>query len=251
MSIMDAFRNFLPNSPAQSNQTMPGNLPRTEPVMLQNSNNGLPNPANLPVVQNQNPVIETPISPMADFAEIWKIDPPKQGAPDTGNIKFNLDPIKVAEASKSLDFTKSIPVELLAKVTAGGPDALQAVIAIANQIGQQSFAQSQVSSAKVLELALAEANSRFSANVPGIVRAQNIANTLQETNPLFSNPATAPMLELLKTQLATKFPTATPAEISDHAHKYLVGVAGEVNKLTQSQTAPAKSNEIDWLKTFS
>jgi hypothetical protein len=112
---------------------------------------------------------------------------------------------------------------------------------------QASFAQTMMANTKILESGLESSHQRVQATLPGTIRKQAVGQALREDNPLFSNPATAPMLQMLETQLTSQFPTATIAEIQEHAKRYLSAFAGEVTK-TQTVATPQdpRGKEIDW-----
>lgn len=242
MSIMDAFRNALGGSAQQTPQQVPpGNIPPNQPPMLAQTQEGQIPPA--PTLQ-PNQQVTPPQSPLADFSNLWEA-PTTPPDPNKGAVQFTIDPTKINQVASSIDFTKSIPPELMQKALAGGPEAMQALMQVINTVSQQAFAQSTMANTKVIETALAQQREKFSAEIPDLVRSQSISSTLRQENPLFKNPATAPMLTALETQLAAKFPSATPQEISNHARKYLEGFAAEITKQTAPAASP-KQGEIDW-----
>lgn len=245
MSIMDAFRNLMPSG-AQTppNLPQPGNFPAVAPEMLQGPQPGvIPNITPTPVAA---PITE-PKSPFEEFNKLWE---PVKSAENAGKVTFNIDPVKVNAAAAGIDFTKSISPELMQKVAAGGPEAMQAMLTVMNQVGQQAFAQSAMSNAKVMETALAQARENIMPEIKDSVRRENIASTMRVDNPLYSNPAIAPLLTMLETQFASTFPTATPAEIRQKASAYLTNTASEINKVYVPAAAqpPGAVQEFDFTK---
>lgn len=248
---MDIFRTAIggnsnaaqpPVNPALQ-QTQPGNLPATAtPAMTAASADGqTPGLANNPK--------EIP-SPFAEFEKLWDTPTLPEGQTADAPIQFNIDPAKVNQSARGIDFTKTITPALLEKINAGGEGATQAMLQAMNEMGQSVFAQAMMANTKILEKGLESGHQRVQKTLPDAVRKQAIGQALREDNPLFTNPATAPMLEMLETQLTAQFPGATAAQIKDHARKYLTSFADEAAKL---KPAPAQSKgtsravrETDW-----
>lgn len=249
MGISDIFR-FGSN--AQSAQPAPSAIPNTA------LSQGLP--ANLPPMmqpQGGNPMAPgaqgepqtQEKSPFAEFEKLWDTPKPVDGQIQDEPIRFNIDASKVQQSAKQIDFTKTVTPALLERINAGGEGAMQAMMQAMNEMGQTIFAQSMMAGTRVLENGLETSHQRLSRTLPETIRKQNVSTTLRESNPLFSNPATAPMLKMLESQLTSQFPTATPQQIAEHARNYLVSFAGEAAKLnpeTQAQASFQAGREIDW-----
>lgn len=252
MGIMDAFKNAFaaPSQvPAgmqpQQNQVgpaTPGNMPANPTMITQGSPDGQV-PGTVP---NQGEK-----SPFEDFNKLWETPKPVEGAIQDAPIKFTIDPTKVMNSAKQIDFTKTVTPALLEKVNAGGEGAMQAMLQVVNEIAQTSFAQAMMANTKVLESGLESTHQRTARTIPDAVRKVTVGNTLRESNPLFNNPATAPILQMLESQLLTQFPNASAAEISNHAQKYLSTFATEALKLDPDQQkaariTDARGKEQDW-----
>ena len=219
-----------------------------QPAMI----SGDPHKPNMPT-ETQTQAEKEPASPMGEWAELWTMEQPKPGEADpNAPFRFNVDPAKVQQQVGRIDFTKSITPELLAKINAGGPEATAALLTAMNTIGQQVMVQSSLVNTKILESGLDASSTRMESKLPGLVRNQSISNALREDNPLFTNPATAPMLEAISSQMAAKFPNATPAEIRENAKKYLIGFAQEAQSVYKvepngtPQNNKANMSEYDW-----
>jgi hypothetical protein len=173
---------------------------------------------------------------------------------------MNADPTKIMQAAKGVDFSKAITPEALTNAAKGDPSALAQVV---NEAAQAGFAQSSVATAKIVEAALARQAQDFQDKyIPEVLRRERINNALTADNPLFSNPAVAPMMEMLKSQMATKYPTASAAEVKAKAEEYMTGFASEIAKATGKSFGDAAaggaggaggsgaSQEEDWSKFF-
>lgn len=246
MSIMDTFRSaFGGNSqqPQQPQVNQPGNLPAQQPVMMSQGSPDGQIPGGQAIPQEQEK------SPFAEFEKMWDPKVPVNGEVLDGPIKFQIDPGKVQQSARNIDFTKQITPALLAQIKAGGEGATDAMLQAMNEMAQTVFAQTMMANTKVLESGLESSHQRSQKTLPDQIRKQNIGATLREDNPLFSNPATAPMLQMLESQLTSQFPNATGAEISAHARKYLSTFAGEITKSDPqvvSKTKFAAGRELDW-----
>lgn len=262
MQIMDMFRSMVGAQPA----AMPAN-PNQNPAAQVNQQQQavqLPNqqtPANAgadpanPGFGQPDPKQEK--SPLEDFSKLWTIDPKTDGAADPrlGDFAFSVDQAAIKKATQGIDFTKAITPEILAKVQAGGEGAMAAMLSAMNTMAQEAVRNSVLVSAGIVEGGIKSSGANTEKLLPSLVRRSNISNALREDNPLFSNPATAPMLSMLEGQLTRKFPNATPAEVTEHARKYLVEFATvakdldpEVQKATQQ--AAAKTPNISDFSTW-
>lgn len=248
MGLMDMFKFGAGATPAPSavpngaTPGAPGNIPQQQPAMLTGSQDGqVPGGTNAPQEQNK--------SPLEEFNKLWDPVKPAEGAIPDEPIRFNIDANKVQASARNIDFTKTITPALLEKINAGGDGAMQAMMQAMNEMGQTIFAQSMMAGTKVLETGLESSHQRISRTLPDTIKKQAVGSALRENNPLFSNPATAPMLGMLEKQLTAQYPTASVAEIQEHARNYLVNFAKEATKLdpaTQVQTRFAAGREEDW-----
>ena len=75
-----------------------------------------------------------------------------------------------------------------------------------------------------------------------MLRTQSAANHLKDTNPIFSNPAIQPVIEATQQQLLSKFPNATPAEITAMTNNYILAM-GEA--FAPKPVTPV-SKDTDW-----
>jgi len=247
MSIMDTFRNAFsgPSAVPNNMNQAPGNIPN-QPGNLPAIQN--PIAANSPDGQLPGTAPQAQTDPMAEFQKLWEPAKPVDGAYVDSPVKFTIDPAKVNQSVKAIDFTKMVTPALMEKINAGGEGAMQATIQAMNEMAQNVMAQTMMANTKVLENGLELGHKRVEASLPGTIRKQTVSAALREDNPLFNNPATAPMLQMLETQLLQQFPHATTAEIKEHAKTYLAGFA---NTIKGQEPVPqaiqdARGREVDW-----
>ena len=225
-NLMQAFQGGS-QPPQQPQSQIPPNQPDMNKAA--DANGGIPPITAAPA--------QEPPAPLADFKDLFTPPDPKT-TPTTGPVALNLDPAKLNQMAGQLDFTKSITPELLAKINAGGPEAMTAMLTAMNVVGQQAFSQAVAANTKIAESAIAATHNNLGAQIPGMVREHAVTSALRENNPMFSNPATQPFLELIGKQFISKYPEATPAQIQEHSKKFLTEYVQEQAKHLGLQITP-------------
>lgn len=183
------------------------------------------------------------VSPMDQFKSLW--EPTVTQGVDTTlpqNIFSGADPVKMLEAARKVDFSKSIPPEVLSKITAGGPDAAAAFSQALNDVSQRAYAQSSFASTKMIESALAKFQEGIDSRLPGQIKKHAVSDSIRESNPALQHPAAAPIMEALQSQMAVKYPNATVSEIRDMASQYLTAFAGSASPKPAAPAVPASEN---------
>lgn len=169
-------------------------------------------------------------SGLDQFADLFNTvaDPEAQGQP-----LFNVTHDKVMESARKQDFRVPATEEQMANIAKGGPEAAQAMFDIMNAMVQQGYGQSAFTTTKLIEGGLARGNYAKVNDVESTIRKNAVSNSLREDNPLFSHAAAQPIIASIQNSLLTKFPTATTAEISEMARKYV----SEFAKMAQAPEA--------------
>ena len=202
-----------------------------------------------PPVAPAVPVVPTaPASPLDEFKSLWE---PSTTPTVDGTLPANMfsgtDPAKMLEAARKVDFAKSIPADVLSKITAGGPDAAAAFMAALNDVSQRSYAQSSFASTKIVEAALAKFQEGLDSRLPSQIKKQQVSDSIRESNPALMHPAAAPIMEAMQAQLSVKYPNATVAELQGMASQYLTAFNTAAN--------PAKVEKVsateNWGEFFS
>ncbi len=189
-------------------------------------------------------------APLDKFKDLWQ---PIENQGNEQQTDTPVDPQKLMEAAAKVDFSKIADPASLQKIAAGGEEAVGALVQLLNKTAQTVYGQSAVTTAKIVEQAVSQAQERFTAQVPEMLRKQNVRSRVFEENPAFSNPAVAPLIEAQVQQLANKYPKATQAELTNMAKEYLMGVAGLINpaKTDASANQQTGKDEVDWDKYLS
>lgn len=206
MSIFDMFSR--PAAPQQQQQTTQQRqnpaTPDTNQVQSDGSVVGIPKTG------------EGDKSPLANYDKLW--ENPTTQALRSAVPDINSDYGKMLETSKTIDFSKHVNPDDVAKALKGDATAFSAVI---SQVGQAAVAMSVASSSAVTSNALkTQETNLLNSVVPELFRRREAAIGLRENNPIFSNPAVAPMVAGLERQLAEKYPTETSQQITARATEF-------------------------------
>ncbi len=188
--------------------------PEPAPVAAATSVTSAPAPAPAPV---------EPPAPLDTFSKLWDAPstPKPIDATRPGNIFAGADPTKMLEAARGVDFSRSIDPALLTQIEAGGPEAAKAMLAIANNIGQQAYAQSAFAATQMIERALGKYDEGANSRLPSTLKRLNASEAVQTSNPALNHKAVAPVVRLLEAKFAEQFPQATAAQIKDYTVQYL------------------------------
>jgi len=192
------------------------------------------------------PGSEQPAAPMAEFSKLWETKP-NDG---TGNQSLfaNIDPAKVQEAAGKVNFAQVVGSETLAKIQAGGPEAAQAFVEAMNKVSQTVYAQSAVATTQLIDRALAEQSTRFEAKLPDLIKRQTASEGIKGDNAIFSNPAVAPVVGMIQSQVASAYPNATAAEQKEMTKAYFKQLT---EAIAPAPSAPKKTGKkaddgFDW-----
>lgn len=222
-----------PNNTPQNNLQTPPNVPAD------------PNNPTVPVNGSANPPAAA--SPLDQFKTVW--EPTPAAKPDP-NAPTPPDPQKIMQAATQVDFTKVIKPEQLQAIAKGGEEAVQAFAQSIQSVAGAIYGQSMVATTKIVENAVATAEQRFNERLPQAVSRTSSRELLSQENPAFQNPAVAPLVEMVHSQLAQKYPNASAAELAKLSKEYMAAAASVFNpaKPNQSQAAgPVDENWSDYL----
>ena len=230
MSIFDIFNRSAPPAGAAANPTVPGN---TTPAAT---------PGNMPAATDK-PAGDT--SPLDQFSKLWETKT-DAGTNPTFAPDFTFDPSKVGDAAAKLDFKKVIDPAQAKAALAGDMNAFLDVL---NKVSQASFAQSVTASGLMSQEAAKRTGAATEKALPEFMRRQQAAAGVQE-NSFFTNPAVAPVMTTIQTQIAATYPNATAAEIQRYTQEYFGQMAEAYATSTGKTlgTAPpsAVNKNEDW-----
>lgn len=258
MSIFDMFKTVPTAQPAapavatpvQQAAPTPGNIPASAAAASTTvaTAGTAPNGA-VPV--NEVTADGATKSGLDQFADIWNTQA-QQGT--QGQPLFNVSQEKMMEAARKQNFGFQPSPEQAAKITAGGPEAVQAMMEMMNTMAQNVYAHSAFASTRLIEGALEKSQFARAADIDNKFKSLTVTNTLNSENPIFSNPAAQPLLDSVKNQLLVKYPNATPNELATMAKTFLQDfiTAANAPQAQQQQQAQAQAAAgEDWSKFFS
>lgn len=252
--IMDLFKSVTP--PVQ--QTVPPNpniptgvaqpgqpLPGTQSSEVTSPNGVVP-------VQDPNANPGNPgnsESPLANFKDIWNTPATDPNA--NQSLFANLDPQKLMESARKVNFSQVITSDALTKIQAGGPEAMQALAESMNLVAQQVYAQSALATTKIVEQALTKSNEARDAQLPTLVKKFSANESILAKNPLLTNPAVQPIVGALQEQMIRKNPNATSAEIQQQVNDYLTQFATMFAPKPVEAKSTGNNSDTDWDKFMS
>lgn len=228
------------NPGANGNPLVPGGEARA------NGENG---PAAFPVAG------EGEKSPLDNFGKLWEPVDPKLAPPNAASMvtKFNIDPVKIQEAARAVDFSQVIPSALQARLDSGDKGAVVEALNLAVQAG---YGQSAIATSNLINTALEKQHANFIKAMPEILRNNTAQQLLRADNTFFDNPAVSPLVTQVERQISQKNPNLPPAEVAQQARTYLDGFANEylnsVGKVVGDRPkAPANGKgDTDWGSFF-
>jgi hypothetical protein len=265
MSFMDIFKSFSQGaggpaagagnpSPTPNNPGGPAANPTVPSASTINSDGSV---AAIPAAATGDQ------SPLANYADLWAKPDPSKPAPTAPTLVPNMqvDASKIMEAARGMNFSQGLDPALLARLEKGNdPEAVQLMV---NAVAQNAYAQSAMATTRIVQSAMQLQEKNFNETVmPSVLRKFAVSSAVAE-NPISNDPAAAPLLQALESQLSQRYKEATPAEIKKHASDYLTGFAQAVVRANGGIiTNPAdtlaangnqmgmKAKEVDWEKFF-
>lgn len=206
------------------------------------ANPTVPNNSNTPERKTQPGENPNEQSPMEKYKNLFQnpSNPTEQADP------FDLDPQKFQETAAKMDFTKSISKEDLAKIAAGGEDAVAALASVINKVGQQSFLAAGTFAAKAVQSGMQHTRSSLAQELPDQFRRQTAKEDLFANNPSLRDPAAEPLIVGMQQQFAKQFPNASAKEINDMVTDYLGNQLPNLFKPKQSQDTRKQSDSHDF-----
>lgn len=183
-------------------------------------------------------------SPAVDFAKLW--DTPANPDQTNKSLFANIDPAKIQEAAGKIDFAKVVSPEILARIQAGGADASAALVEAMNRTAQTVYGQSAVATTQIVDRAVQEAMGRFEQTLPNHIKKQTASDSLRSQNKFLSNPAIAPVVNAVQTQLMGQFPNASPEELNQMTMQYVQQFADVVTPKKSPKETKGKDDGFDW-----
>lgn len=194
-----------------------------------------------------------PVTPLDPYAKLWENESTDLKAPQ--GMDFNVTPQQLADIAGKIDFTSVVPQEIHARIAAGGEDAIKASMEMQNIIARAVYTQNAMATTKLVEAATQKANEGLETIIDRRLKLMGVAENTATLNPALSNPAVAPLVNVIQQRFVQKFPNATSAEINTKVNEYFsqVGAAFNPELVTKANakgsTAQDMRNlqqETDW-----
>jgi hypothetical protein len=250
MSMLDSFQKIFGSAPAPA-PVAPTNNPATNPAPAAPASSQGTAPNGVVPADGNTPGDK---SPTEAYKTLW--DPIKTEEGQQEQQSSGLTPEKMLEAASKVDFRKVLDPESLAKIKNGGDDAVAALADLLNKQGQTVYGQSLVVAQKLVEKAVSDAEAKFSKQIPDFVRGQSAREALISQNSAFKDPAVAPVVAAIQSQLQLKYPTATASELAQMAQDYFKTAASVLTSdpkaakaAAEKQAAAAGDDWEAWIQT--
>lgn len=237
------FGNVQPQQ-APAAPSTPGNIPATTEQTAATVTNPATAPNGTVPVTGAAATGASTGSSVADFADLWQTDP--NASSEVGQPLFNVSQDTLLATARKQDFKPVVTQEQMQAIAAGGQEAINAMAEMINNATQVGYAQSVLATTKLIDGALNKSNFAKSADVESRIREVQLRTSLREENPVFSDPAYAPMLETAQKQFQVKYPTATSKELKDMAINYLTGMAQKLTPPKPDATSSKQQPSENW-----
>ena len=200
------------------------------------------------------PDSEAEVSPLDAYKNLWDTAPNDAVASATDpTAGITIDPAKIAETVKGIDFAGAIDPNTQELLAQGGEGAQNAFVAALNSVSQQVFSQAMIASATLTKEAIANAAPTFDQRAETLMKHTQIAQHNVDANANLAHPSVAPMVKAIETQMAAKHPTASAKEVSDLAQAYLTEFSSHIKGAPTTSPDAATSlqaGETDWVKAL-
>ena len=195
----------------------------------------------------------TPDTPLDPYKDLWQNDP--NAAPVPTGMDFNVTPQQLAEIAGKIDFASVVPAALHERIAAGGEDAVKASMEMQNLIARAVYSQNAMATTKLVEAATQKAQEGIESIIDKRLKLMGVAENTAALNPALSNPAVAPLVDVIQQRFIQKFPNATSKEINSKVNEYFSQVGAAFNpEMASKANAPASTaqnmqslnTETDW-----
>lgn len=241
MSIFDLFNkgqqqaNNKQAAQQQGKPANPGNLPDNA-GQESNSNSGAEANGSVPPEAAKEAESNSQVDP---FKGLWETT-------DTGDDELKLTAFSnedLSKAAQKVNFMESADPQLLQQIANGGEEAVSAMSTLLNGLGQQVLAQAAGVSTQLTKRNIMEAIQGVDPKIQKSIRDLTSQDTLTSTNKKLQDPSIQPVVNAVRNQLLTKFPKATPQEISEMTTQYLAQIGAVVTPEPEQVKTP---DDLDW-----
>ena len=190
--------------------------------------------------------------PMKAFEGMWAALAEQQKAAATNRPGIPmLDAAQLATALSKTRIAPQVKPEHLEAITSGGEGALAAMAEMLNQTAQASTAQAILASQRMVQAAVESTQQAFQADLPNQLRDQLFQQQLAAKLPNLSNPAVAPMVEMVRAGIAASNPSLTPEQLTEQAAQFFTEFSKGLPGAAASNAPTAEETPVtDWRSVF-
>lgn len=245
-NVMDMFRGGNPTPPPQQQQAPQVQGQQAQPAdpaqALQQP--AQPQPAGADVQPGQGAELD-------QFKDLFAAPTAEQlaaqGKFDPSSLFAGMDAEKVTKAVANMNFASGVTEDQLQAIAGGGQQAIQTLTQLLNQTGQSTMSQAMLANAEMIKQALGQVSGTLDTRINAVARNQQIKSAVHGDNPMFSNPAMAPMVDALTQAFSLKNPQATPTQVKEAVYSYMTTVSGAFgNNGNGNQSKPQVPAEFDF-----
>lgn len=163
--------------------------------------------------------------------------------------QYNFTPEQLSEVTNKIDYSSYFTPEVKQSIMSGGDAAVQATVDINNAIARDMFAKNLVSTAKLMEHYSTQAQTKLDAMMAEKFKHLNTDNFVQTNNPALNAPEIKPVVDMVKSQIQTKFPNASQQEVNSMLTDYFQRVGGAFGLAPEQQNSNSKQAPVeqDWM----
>jgi hypothetical protein len=190
--------------------------------------------------KGNQPVDESPLAP---HVQLWE-----NAKDDKGNdIVISQNPFEqplfrpvdqkaLRESLNGRNLVGEINADVMTKALQGDQASMAELL---NSVAQGAVTQALAAVPNLVEGGVKAYHDRNSALVPDQVRQMSVTQHLAGLNKEYQNPAVRPVVEAAAKQFLQKNPSATPAQVAESVHNYMLGVAAVMGKKPGQPGDPA------------
>lgn len=171
-----------------------------------------------------------PVSPFAEFSDLFNNKPVNKDTAPQGIFGGPLDTKKLVEAARNINFTQGIDQQTLTDMAGGGEKGVAAIIKTLNEGLQLAYAHGAALTRNMMETGATKIEGRLKETLPEHLKLHNLNDSVLESNPAFRDPAVQPLVQALTQQFAQNYPQASASELNQMALKYLTTISEAVTK---------------------
>lgn len=146
---------------------------------------------------------------------------------------------------EKLNFANLIPVTAYKSLLEGNPEEFNKSL---NATLQQVMLYTMAGMGNLTEKGVMTQFDKFEKGLPDRFNQFRIRDTTS-SHPILSNPAMAPIRELMASKFSEQYPQASQQQITEFTNKYLIAMANSINKGTAQPAQPntgSKEAVTDW-----